>query len=127
MSNERVDKAVGIFVDKFGGSFKKMAPDGVDYRIYNTEGTMVSYAQTAVIPRRIINAYPLPILAGKVQKLCDKRLNPVIIWVCEDGIIYAKVNHIEGRLFWGESSRGGQDLIVEYGKQDAMKYIKTYV
>jgi hypothetical protein len=64
-------------------------------------------------------AYPLPIDAKKLIKLADKRLNPVVIWSCEDGIIYCKINKIDGTIKWEQD-----DFIVYVDKAKAMKYVR---
>jgi len=71
----------------------------------------------------------LPIAARKVVKLCDKRLNPVVIWACDDGIIYGKPNEIQGDVRWGgrkprEGSYNDQELMLYYPKQEGTRYIK---
>jgi hypothetical protein len=65
----------------------------------------------------------------KVSKLMDKRLNPVIIWDCLDGIIYGKVSELEGKVRYGgrtprEGSIDDEELMVYYPKQKGLKYIK---
>jgi hypothetical protein len=71
-------------------------------------------------------AYPLPIQAKKLVKLSDKRLNPVAIWSCDDGIIYGKINNLAGELKWGENSphENSNELMVYYNKQKAFKYVR---
>lgn len=77
------------------------------------------------------DAYPLPISATKVTKLCAKRLNPVVIWACEDGIIYGKVNEIVGEVRWGgrkprKDAYSDEELMLYYPKQKTFKYAKYY-
>jgi hypothetical protein len=62
-------------------------------------------------------------------KLVDKRLNPVIIWACDDGIIYAQANQLVGEIKWGgrpprEGSYNDAELMVYYDKQKCMKYVR---
>ena len=71
----------------------------------------------------------MPIAIRKLVKLCDKRLNPVMIWACDDGIIYAKVKDIYGDIRWGgRKPRAGavndEEVMAYYDKQRAFKYIR---
>jgi hypothetical protein len=74
-------------------------------------------------------AYPLPISAKKLVKLIDKRITPVLIWACDDGIIYGKANKLIGEVKWGgrpprEFSVNDAELMVYYEKQKELKYIR---
>ena len=92
----RERKAVELFVKLFEGSFKKLDPHDVDYKIFNKDNDLIAYAEIKGRIRTMHDAYPLPIAARKIIKLADKRLVPVIIWACEDGIIYGKLNNLVG-------------------------------
>ncbi len=39
----REHKAITTFVKMFNGSFKKLDPNDIDYRVYDKEGTLVSF------------------------------------------------------------------------------------
>jgi hypothetical protein len=61
--------------------------------------------------------------------LVDKRLAPVVIWACEDGIIYGKANKLKGEIKWGgrtprEHSVNDNELMVYYDKQKELKYVR---
>lgn len=125
----REKQAIQKFVDRFGGSFKKLDPNDVDYRVYDKNNRLIAYAEVKGRYRSISDAYPLPIAARKVVKLCDKRLNPVVIWACDDGIIYGKPNEIHGDVRWGgrkprDGSYNDQELMLYYPKQEGTRYIK---
>ena len=125
----REKRAIQKFVDRFGGSFKKLDPNDVDYRVYDKNNILIAYAEVKGRYRSLSQAYPLPIAARKVVKLCDKRLNPVVIWACDDGIIYGKPNEIQGDVRWGgrkprEGSYNDQELMLYYPKQEGTRYIK---
>lgn len=125
----REKQAIQKFVDRFGGSFKKLDPNDVDYRVYDKNKNLIAYAEVKGRYRAISEAYPLPIAARKVVKLCDKRLNPVVIWACDDGIIYGKPNEIQGEVKWGgrkprKGSYNDQELMLYYPKQEGTRYIK---
>lgn len=128
---DRELKAITKFVERFNGSFKKLDPFDVDYRVYNDKGNLIAYVEVKDRLRDMADAYPLPISATKVTKLCAKRLNPVIIWACEDGIIYGKVNEIVAEARWGgrkprEGSYSDEELMLYYPKQKTFKYAKYY-
>jgi len=128
---EREKKAIEKFVNRFNGSYKKLDPNDVDYRVFDEKGKLIAYAEVKGRYRTISNAYPLPVAARKVVKLCDKRLNPVMIWACDDGIIYGKPTHLEGVVKWGgrkprEGAVNDTELMVYYDKQKEFRYIKYY-
>ncbi len=126
---KREQKAIALFVGTFGGSFKKLDPLDVDYKIFDKEGNLIAYAEVKGRLKPMSAAYPLPVAAKKVVKLTDKRLIPVVIWACEDGIIYGKVNKLKGEIKWGgraprENSFNDEELMVYYEKQKGLKYIR---
>ena len=124
-------KAIKKFVGRFKGSYEKLDPFDIDYRVYDTDKNLIAYVEVKGRLREMAEAYPLPISATKVTKLCAKRLNPVIIWACEDGIIYAKVSDIIGEVRWGgrsprKDSYSDEELMLYYPKQKTFKYLKYY-
>lgn len=126
---EREKKAITLFVNTFGGSFQKLDPFDIDYKIFDKEGKLIAYAEVKGRIRVIRDAYPLPIAARKLVKLADKRLNPVIIWACDDGIIYGKADRIVGEIMWGgrsprEGAVNDSELMVYYEKQKEFKYVR---
>ena len=126
---KREHKAITTFVNTFGGSFKKLDPSDVDYKIFDSKGTLIAYAEVKARVRLMYNAYPLPINAKKIVKLVEKRLSPVVIWSCEDGIIYGKVNKLKGDIMWGNKSPhidscDSSELIALYDKQKELKYVR---
>lgn len=126
---KREQKAITTFVDTFGGSFKKLDPLDVDYKVFDKDGNLIAYAEVKGRNKPLRDAYPLPVAARKVVKLVDKRLIPVIIWSCEDGIIYGKVDKLKGEIKWGgrtqrENSFHDLELMVFYDKQKSLKYIR---
>ena len=126
---EREKKAIQKFVSRFKGSFKKLGPNDIDFRVFDEKGKLIAYAEVKGRYRSIANAYPLSIAARKVVKLCDKRLNPVIIWACDDGIIYGKPTHLHGQVRWGgrkprEGAVNDEELMVYYDKQEEFRYFR---
>jgi hypothetical protein len=126
---KREQKAITTFVNTFGGSFQKLDPRDIDYKVFDKDGKLIAYAEVKGRIRTMHNAYPLPVAARKVVKLIDKRLHPVMIWACEDGIIYGKVDKLKGEIKWGgrpprDGSFDDAELMVYYEKQKALKYIR---
>jgi hypothetical protein len=122
----REKKAIDLFVSIFGGSYKKLDPNDIDYKVFDKDNNLIAYAEVKSRIRTMSMAYPLPIQAKKLVKLSDKRLNPVAIWSCDDGIIYGKINNLAGELKWGENSphENSNELMVYYNKQKAFKYVR---
>ncbi len=126
---DREQRAIEKFVSKFRGTYKKLDPNDIDYRVYDESNKLIAYVEVKGRYRTIANAYPLPVAARKVVKLCDKRLNPVMIWACEDGIIYAKVSEIQGDVRWGgrkprAHSVNDEELMIYYSQQKGFKYVR---
>ena len=119
---EREQKAITTFVNTFGGSFKKLDPQDVDYKVFDKQGNIIAYAEVNSIIKTMRNAYPLSAPAKKIVKLIDKRLPPVVIWYCEDGIIYGKANKLRGEVIYDNSS--SLELIIYYERQKEFKYIR---
>jgi hypothetical protein len=69
-------------------------------------------------------SYPLPITLSKLNKLIEKRLNPVIVWACDDGIIYAEATKLEGVIKRGGIPPLNDEMTVYYDKQKTMKYVR---
>jgi len=125
----REKRAIEKFIGLFGGTYKKLGSNDVDYRVFNSSKELIAYVEVKGRLRPIKEAYPLPVAARKVVKLCDKRLNPVMIWACEDGIIYAKVSEIQGEVKWGgrkprAQSVNDEELMIYYEQQKGFKYVK---
>ena len=125
----REKKAIEIFVKVFDGSFKKLDPYDVDYKVFDKEKNLIAYAEVKGRIKTIRDAYPLPISVKKLIKLIDKRLVPVIIWACEDGIIYGKADKLIGQIKWGgraprEGSSNDNELMAYYDKQKEFKYVR---
>jgi len=122
---KREQNAITVFVNTFKGSFKKLDPHDIDYKVFDKDGVLIAYAEIKGRIRTIHNAYPLPVAARKTVKLVDKRLNPVMIWACEDGIIYGKVDKLKGEIkFARDNSFNDDELMIYYDKQKALKYIR---
>lgn len=122
-------RAMKMFVSIFGGSFKKLDPLDIDYKVFDSDGQLIAYAEVKGRIRTMHNAYPLPISAKKLVKLIDKRIQPVIIWACEDGIIYGRADKLVGQVrLSGRKPREGAandiEMMVYYERQKDLKYVR---
>ena len=125
----REKKAIELFVSLFGGSYQRLDPFDIDFKIFDKDKNLIAYAEVKGRVRTMRDAYPLPIAAKKLVKLIDKRLSPVLIWCCEDGIIYGKADKLYGEIKWGgrpprKDSFSDNELMVYYEKQKELKYIR---
>ena len=125
----REKKAIELFVSVFGGSYLKLDPQDIDYKVFDKDKNLIAYAEVKGRIRSIRDAYPLPVSARKLVKLIDKRITPVIIWACDDGIIYGVANKLYGEIKWGgrplrEGSFSDNELMVYYDKQKTLKYVR---
>lgn len=125
----REKKAITTFVSVFGGSFKKLGPTDIDYKIFDKDAKLIAYAEVKGRLKSMKVSYPLPVALSKVSKLIDKRLNPVLIWACDDGIIYGKVFKLVGEVRFGgrfprEGGNTDAEMMVYYDKQKELKYVR---
>lgn len=125
----REKKAIEAFVKIFGGSYQKLDPFDIDFKIFDKDRNLIAYAEVKGRSRLIRDAYPLPIAIQKLSKLQDKRLNPVVIWCCDDGIIYGQPNKLHGDIMYGgrkprPGSVNDDELMAYYSKQKGLKYVR---
>lgn len=125
----REKKAIELFVSIFGGSYKKLDPMDIDYKVFDKDNNLIAYAEVKGRIRSMKTAYPLPVSAKKLLKLIDKRITPVLIWACDDGIIYGKANKLVGEIKWGGrpprlGSFNDAEMMVYFDKQKEFKFIR---
>lgn len=116
----RESKAIEKFISIFNGSYQKLGQQDVDYKIFDQSKNLIAYAEVVGRIRSMKDAYPLPIPINKLLKLHDKRLNPVVIWACDDGIIYGTVSNIIGSI---QQNKAGE-LMAYFDKQKKFKYVR---
>jgi hypothetical protein len=122
-------RAIETFVNVFGGSFQKLDPFDIDFKIFDKERKLIAYVEVKGRIRTMYDAYPLPLSVSKLHKLHSKRLNPTVIWACEDGIIYGRISKLEGDLKWGgrvprEGAVNDEEPMVYFDKQKSLKYVR---
>ena len=123
----RETKAINTFVSLFGGSYSKLDPNDIDFKIFNKDKELIAYAEVKGRKKMMSVAFPLPVSIRKLLKLSDKKLNPVMIWACDDGIVYAKIKDLVGDIRWGgrkprEGAFNDSELMAYFDK-DNFKYI----
>ena len=126
---DRELKAIKLFTGRFNGSFTKLGDNDIDYKVFNGKGDLISYVEVKGRNRTISDAFPLPVAVRKLVKLLDKRVNPVIIWSCEDGIIYSLVKDLKGHITYGgrkprEASSNDLELMAYFLDDINFKVIK---
>jgi len=116
---DREKKAIETFVNTFGGSYQKLDPLDVDFKIFNEDKKLIAYAEIVNRSRNIRNAYPLSVPISKMSKLIDKRITSVVIWCCDDGIIYGRPTHLRGEVMQSDD-----EIVAFYEKQKGLKYVR---
>lgn len=127
----REKKAIETFVKVFGGAYKKLDPQDIDFKVFDKDAKLIAYAEVKGRLKSMKSAYPLPVSLNKLTKLINKRLNPVLIWACDDGIIYGKAHSLVGEVRFGgrvprEGSEYDAEMMVYYEKQKEFKYVRFH-
>ena len=130
----RETKAIELFVNSFNGSYEKLGEWDIDFKVSNSDGVDISFVEVKGRLKDIEDAFPLPIAIRKVMKLYEKRLNPLIIWSCNDGIIYSLLKDLKGSIMYGgriprKGSYNDQEIMAYYELKDnnfkTIKYEET--
>lgn len=124
---DRKKKAARIFVNIFGGSFSALSVSDSDFKIFDSKKKLISYADVVLLDGSYDRSSNLIVSVSRISKLSQKRLNPVVIWLFNDGIVYAKLNNISGKISWGnlpgkESNPFTDELIAEFSQDKNFKY-----
>ena len=111
---DREGKAIELFVEQFNGKAIKLGENDIDFKVFDSEDKLISYVEVKGRLRPLGEAFPLPIAVRKLVKVSDKRVNPVIIWACSDGIIYSLVKDLRGVIkYSGRKPREGSSNDLE--------------
>jgi hypothetical protein len=113
-------KAVELYLRRIGGSYKKLSPDDVDFRIIGENKSTIGYAEVSVLDTEMKDSFPLMVQARKIIKLRDKRLHAVMIWFCIDGIYYLPIEGLVGRASWSDEG----ELMLSFENKKLFKYVK---
>ena len=126
---ERENKAIEAFLKPFKGTCRKLGDNDIDFEVYNSDGIKLAFVEVKGRLKNIENAFPLPVSVKKLIKLYDKKLNPLIIWACFDGIIYGKLRDLKGSIISGgrpprKGSFNDNELMAYYNDSVNLKKIK---
>ena len=113
-------QAIELYLRRLGGSYKKLSPDDVDFRILGENKSVIGYAEVKVLDTEMKDSFPLTVKARKIIKLRDKRLHAVMIWSCIDGIYYLPIEGLVGRALWSEEG----ELILSFDNKKLFKYVR---
>ena len=113
-------KAVELYHRRIGGSYKKLSPDDVDFRIIGENKSTIGYAEVSVLDTEMKDSFPLMVQARKIIKLRDKRLHAVMIWSCIDGIYYLPIEGLVGRATWSDEG----ELMLSFDNKKLFKYVR---
>ena len=93
-------KAIEFFINKYNLDYKKLGDWDIDFSLHKNN-VLVGYAEVKGRNKNIADAYPLPLAIRKIHSLTEKTKDPIIIWACYDGIIYAKLKKLNGVIKHG--------------------------
>jgi hypothetical protein len=111
-------KAIEEFTRFFGGSYELLAPSDVYCRVFDADKKPLAYIDIVLENKQMTDAYPLVVPARRILKLADKRLNPTMIWMFVDGIVYCKIKKISGEIVFGKINDNSPDeLLIKIAKR----------
>ena len=120
-------KAIEFFINKYNLDYKKLGDWDIDFSLHKNN-VLVGYAEVKGRNKNIADAYPLPLAIRKIHSLTEKTINPIIIWACYDGIIYAKLKKLNGVIKQGgrkprKHSVNDIELMAYYNEQTDLNII----
>lgn len=124
---DKKKKAARTFVNMFGGSFVALSISDTDFKIFDSKKKLIAYAEVIIVDDFYDISSNLIVKIQSLLRLSNKRLNPVVIWAFNDGIVYSKVTKIEGLIKWGSpkgkpSLPSTMELIADYKQNKNFKY-----
>ena len=110
---DREIKAAKLFCNEYGLTYEKLGMNDVDFKIYK-DGKFVFYLEVKGRVRTLKECFPLPIAVRKLLKMTDKKQSGVILWACLDGIIFSRVETLNGQIrIGGRKAREGSANDIE--------------
>ena len=113
-------KAIELYLRRLGGSYKKLSPSDVDFRILGENKSVIGYAEVKVLNTEMKESFPLTVEARKIIKLRDKRLHAVMIWSCIDGIWYLPIERLSVTASWSQDG----ELMLKFENKKIFKYVR---
>lgn len=125
---EREYKAADFLCSIFGFNYKKLGSNDIDFAIYDGDRFVFKLEVKGRI-RTISQAYPLPVAVRKLLKLQDTKEQSVILWACNDGIIFSRTEKLNGSIRVGgrkprEGSANDIEFMAYFNKMDNIKELK---
>ncbi len=122
-------KAIKLFVKPFNGKFQKLDDNDIDFKVFDKDNRLISFVEVKGRLKDLRDAFPLPVAVRKLIKLSDKRVNPVIIWSCNDAIVYSLVKDLVGKIKYSgrkprEGSSNDLELMAYFNNDSNFKIIK---
>jgi len=122
-------KAIRLFVKPFNGKFQKLDDNDIDFKVFDKDNRLISFVEVKGRLKDLRDAFPLPVAVRKLIKLSDKRVNPVIIWSCNDAIVYSLVKDLVGKIKYSgrkprEGSSNDLELMAYFNNDSNFKIIK---
>jgi hypothetical protein len=126
--NRAIEKWLSLHPTKVT-HYKKLGPNDIDFQIFSSE-ELLGFIEVKGRHRSMSEAYPLPIAVRKLNKLQGEKLPrvkpSVIIWACNDGIIYGNMRELKGMQDYSgrpprEGAANDMELMVYYSPQEALK------
>lgn len=120
-------KAIEFFINKYNLDYKKLGEWDIDFSLHKNN-ILIGYAEVKGRNKNIDDAYPLPLAIRKIHSLTEKTKDPIIIWACYDGIIYAKLKKLNGVIKQGgrkprKHSVNDIELMAYYNEQTDLNII----
>lgn len=129
---EREQKAIELFTSFYGLTYQKLQAYDIDFIVLK-ELKSIAFAEVKGRKKPIAEAFPLPLSTFKINKLYEKKhmgqqLKRIMIWACNDGIIYGDLSKLEGIIReGGRPNRDGSyrdtEMMAYYHKQENIKYL----
>jgi len=125
----REEKAMKAFCSLYGGRYVKLGEWDIDFRYIGEDNKTKAFIEVKGRLRPMAEAFPLPVAARKLIKLADKEMNPMLMWACEDGVIYGRLEDINGITRWGgrkarKEATNDQEVMCYYSEQAGLKMIR---
>lgn len=124
----RETKAINKLCELFDLKAEKLDDYDLDYKLYLKSGILFIYAEVKGRVNKTTEIYPLPIALRKIQKMQDDcgNYDCIIIWACEDGIIFGRYKELIGTVRYGgrtprQGSANDLEMMIYYTKQDKLQ------
>jgi hypothetical protein len=99
------------FTNKFNLSYSQLSPSDVDFKIMDSKGKIVSYAQVEMVDSF---SFGLTIKAERAVRLYNKRLNGIILFSDSKKTYYARIENLSGEISSDKLDYGFDELVITY-------------